>query len=146
METEKDIGVRPYAPHLYYKLYRAMEDEGYAASDMVFDRELTFVSDLGFFTVRMIGEIPQLVHFLVWPEKRTWHNSIRHYREMRTVLIDLGYTMAIMAQPKNRPDIKTCIELAAGRKNIEPYSESASDFFYLVRFGRRYENLQPLNH
>jgi len=136
--------MKPYQPHLFYKLYRALQDEGLADHDMVFDKEMTFVSDLGFFTLRFTTEnVPQVVHFLVWPEKRVWHNSVRFYREMRRVLIDLGFVMAIMMEPKDKPQMGTFIKIVcAGTKNIKPYAERDGNLFYLVKFGRRYENIQ----
>lgn len=129
--------MEPYKPHLYYKLYRALQDEGIAESDMVFDKEMTMVSDLGFFTLRFEQEIPEVVHFLVWPEKRVWHNSIRLYRIMKTTLLKLGFARAIMEQPKEKPEMGTFIKLLWARdKNLKPYAEANGNLYYLVRFGR----------
>lgn len=60
-----------YRPHLWYKLYSAMRDEGIPVEEMFFEDDVTLVSDTGFFSFAGIRDgIPYLRHFLVFRNKR----------------------------------------------------------------------------
>jgi hypothetical protein len=124
-----------YRGHLYYKLYRALQNEGIDESDMVFDKEMTFVSDLGFFTIRHEQEIPELVHFLVWPEKRVWHNSIRFYRMVKAALIDLGFSSFIASMQDGDKKWPVFFKLW-GDKNKEPYATVGKKKYFLLSIRR----------
>lgn len=123
-----------YRPYLHYKLFRALEDEGVPDDEMRFEQGLTFVNDLGFFTIIQEYEVPQVYHFLVWNMKREWPNGIRLYRKMRAVLIGMGHVQAIFASPDDK--IKTVLGIVAGTKNIVPYAKRNGFEYYLLKFGR----------
>lgn len=125
-----------YERHLFYKLYRALQDEGIADEEMVFEQEMTLVSDLGFCTLRFTQDIPQIVHFLVWKEKRTWHNSIRHYRDVKNVLISLGITSFIATMPKEDSRWPIFFKLWGGEKNMRLYAEKDNILNYVIHIGR----------
>lgn len=126
--------MKMYQPHEYYRLFRALEAEGIPPAEMRFEDAPTYVNERGFFTIILEHDIPQVYHFLVWPEKRSWHNSVRLYREMRAVLIEMGYVQAVFASHNER--IKTALGIVAGTKNIEPYATKNGIDYYLLRFGR----------
>lgn len=124
----------PYKPHLYYKLYRALQDEGIEESDMVFDKEMTFMSDLGFFTIRHDQEIPELVHFLVWPDKRVWHNSIRFYRMVKAAMIDLGFSCFIASMQEGDKKWPVFFKLWGGDSKL--YAINGVKKYYLLTIRR----------
>lgn len=124
----------PYKPHLEYKLYRALEDEGIPPGEMRFKQGATFIHELGFFTIVQEHEIPQVYHFLVWFSRRSWQNSIRLYRVMRAVLIGMGHVQAIFASHNDK--IQTALGIVAGTKNITPYATKNGNDYYLLKFGR----------
>jgi hypothetical protein len=118
---------------MFYKLFRAMEDEGMKEEDMVFDKEMTFVSDLGFFTLRFDQEIPQVVHFLVWKDKRSYYNGIRLYSEVKRALIQLGFVCFIALVPD-----QFWLQLfRVWGKNVKMYAEKDNKKFYIVHIGRK---------
>jgi hypothetical protein len=127
--------MQPYGKHLYYKLYRALQDEGIADNEMAFEQEMTLVSDLGFVTLRFEQDIPQIVHFLVWPEKRTWHNSIHHYRDVKGLMIDLGFTSFIAAAPVGHKQFPRMFRLW-GDKNLKPYAVKDGIQYYVIQIRR----------
>jgi hypothetical protein len=124
--------MEPYKPHLFYKLYRALQDEGLKDEDMVFADNMTFVSDLGFFTLRFDQEIPQVVHFLVWDNVRSYYNGIRLYRELKRILIQLGIVQFIALVDK--PFWLKLFKVWG--KDVKRHSEKGNNKFYTVRIGR----------
>lgn len=128
--------MKPYSGHMYYKLYRALQDEGIPEKDMVFEDEITMVSDLGFFTIRIVENIAQVVHFLVWPEKRVWHNSIRLYRDIKNILIDLGFVSFIAASPVGHKSWPQLFCICGGKKSVKLYAEKDNIQYYVINFGR----------
>lgn len=129
--------MQKYRGHMYYRLYRALQDEGMDDKDMVFDKYLTIVSDAGFFTIRLSEkQYPELEHFLVWKEKRSWHNSFKLYREFKSVLVALGFIQFIVMLPKTKKIPAAMFKFMAGNKNIKPYAEVDGNPFYILRFGR----------
>jgi hypothetical protein len=129
--------MQPYGRHLYYKLFRALENEGLEEKDMVFDENPTFVSDIGFFTLRFDQNIPQVVHFLVWDNRRTWHNSIHLYREMKNILIQLDVIHFIAMLPKGKTFWKKCFGLIEKTRAITPYATNEDgNAFYLITLRR----------
>jgi len=124
--------MEPYKPHLFYKLYRALQDEGIPDDEMVFENNPTFVSDLGFFTLRFDQEIPQVVHFLVWKNKRSYYNLINLYRNLKGILIQLGFVRFIAAVPD-----KFWLKLSRlWGKDVKMYAEKDNIQYYTVRIGR----------
>lgn len=124
----------PYKPHLEYKLFRALEDEGIPPGEMRFKQGATFIHDLGFFTIVQEHEIPQVYHFLVWFPKRSWQNSIRLYRVMRAALLQMGHVQAIFSAHNDK--IRTVLGIVSGTKNITPYATKNGVDYYLLKFGR----------
>jgi hypothetical protein len=124
--------MEPYKPHLFYKLYRALQDEGLKDEEMVFADNMTFVSELGFFTLRFDQEIPQVVHFLVWKENRSYYNGIRLYRELKRILIQLGIVQFIALADK--PFWLKLFKVWG--KDVKFHSKKGNNKFYTVRIGR----------
>lgn len=128
--------MQPYGKHLYYKLFRALEDEGLSEKDMVFEENMTLVSDIGFFTLRFNENNPQLVHFLVWGDRRSWHNSVHLYREMKKTLLLMGFARFIAMLPRDKKYLLKCFELVEKTRAITPYAEKDGHAFYLLTFRR----------
>ena len=124
--------MQPYNGSMFYKLYRALQDEGMPDEEMSFESNPTFVSDIGFFTLRFDQEVPQVVHFLTWKEKRTYSNGIRLYREAKKVLIALGFVKFIALDEK-----AFWLKLfKLWGKNVKMYAEKDNKKFYIIRIGR----------
>ena len=123
--------MEPYKPHLFYKLYRALQDEGLKDEEMVFADNMTLVSDIGFFTLRFDLEIPQIVHFLTWKEKRTYQNGIRLYREAKKVLIALGFVKFIALDEK-----AFWLKLFKLWGEAKLFEDRGSKKFYIINIGR----------
>jgi hypothetical protein len=124
--------MQPYNGSMFYKLYRALQDEGMPDEEMSFESNPTFVSDIGFFTLRFDQEVPQVVHFLVWKDKRSYCNGIRLYREVKKALIQMGFVRFIALVPD-----KFWLQLfRVWGKNVKMYAEKDNKKFYIIRIGR----------
>jgi hypothetical protein len=123
--------MEPYKAHLFYKLYRALQDEGLKDDDMVFADNMTFVSELGFFTLRFDLEVPQVVHFLVWKEKRSYQNCIRLYRELKKILITLGFVKFIALVERD-----FWLKLFKVWGDIKLFEDRGNKKFYIINIGR----------
>jgi hypothetical protein len=127
--------MQQYNGSMFYKLYRALQDEGIPDSGMVFETNPTFVSDLGFFTLRFDWEYPQVVHFLVWEDKRVYPNLVRLYIELKKILIRWGIIRFIALVPD-----RFWLQLFRVCGEAELYADEGGRKFYIVRMNGR--NLQ----
>ena len=126
----------PYKPHLFYKLYRALQDEGIDEKDMAFDYLPTFVSDIGFFTFDLRQEYPQVRHLVVFGDKRTWANSLKLCFAMIRFLIAIGFVRFIAFIPKDKKFFLTTIRYISKERNLHPYATDGIGDYYLIRIAR----------
>jgi hypothetical protein len=135
-----------YRKHLYYKLYRALQDEGYSDDEMDFEKDTTYVSDIGFFSFRLIhdGKYLFMSHFLVFKDKRSKDhiNSVILADDFRKIVHAMGFNSIIFAIPKERSWLEKFSKVAFGKAMEAPYLEiNGRKYFYMSDEGVSHENL-----
>ena len=123
--------MQTYQPHLYYKLYRALQDEGLTDDEMTFDNDYTFILPEGFFTFRVEhGEIV-LIHLLVWPEMRgRFKHIVALYRAFQFILLSLNEITFIATVDQNRDYFYAFLQWVERGKQLIPYAKDAQGTSY----------------
>ena len=120
-----------YRKHLYYKLYRALQDEGYEESQMSFEEDICYVLPIGFFSFRFENGHPFLVHFLIFKEHRSLSNAIALYRVFRNIIASLGL-VSFIALVSREKFFETFFKWVARDKNLEPYTTRNNIKYYYI--------------
>ncbi|MCE5211863.1 MAG: hypothetical protein LLG40_09950 [Deltaproteobacteria bacterium] len=120
-----------YRPHLYYKIYRALQDEGWSDAEMYFDKDITYVLPEGFFTFRIEHGEVVLIHLLVWPEKR---GRLKHivalYRAFQFILLSLNEITFIATVDQSRDYFYSFLQWVEQGKQLIPYAKDAQGTSY----------------
>ena len=127
--------LQPYKPHLYYKLYRALQDEGWSDSEMYFDKDITYVMPEGFFTFRFEHGEAVLVHYLVWPEVRgSFLNMTKLYRAFQCVLLSLNEVTFIGTVDPGREYFHAFFRWIERGRELTPYAidENGTQYFRIT--------------
>lgn len=127
--------MNPYRGYMFYKLYRALQEAGIPEDGMGFTQNMTWVSEEGFFTISFKQKVPQVIHFLVWEEKRSWHNSFKLYRDLKRFLIMNGFLRFLAVLPKKESSFRKIFQFISGNK-LEPHAEKEGYCSYEVELGR----------
>lgn len=120
-----------YRKHLYYKLYRALQDEGLSENQMSFERDICYVLPIGFFSFRFEHGKPFLVHFIVFKECRSLGNAMALYHVFRNVIVSLGF-ISFIAFVDERLFFDKLIRWVARDKDLKPYIVQDNIKFYYV--------------
>ena len=124
-----------YRKHLYYKLFRALQDEGYEESQMSFEEDICYVLPIGFFSFRFENGHPFLVHFLIFKEHRSLNNAIALYRVFRNIIVSLGL-VSFIALASREKFFETFFKWVARDKSLEPYMTHNNIKCYYITWRR----------
>jgi hypothetical protein len=124
-----------YNGNFYYKLFKALEGEGFTEDEMSFEKDTTYVSDIGFVSFRFVDmdekQYIYMSHFLVFKDKRdkTHKNSAILAEFFRKLVFSLGFVGILFSIPKERTWLEKFSSVAFGKAMEEPYK---------IADGRRY--------
>lgn len=120
-----------YKPHLYYKIYRALQDEGWSDAEMCFDKDITFVLPEGFFTFRIEHGEVVLIHLLVWPDMRgRFKHIVALYRAFQFILLSLNEITFIATVDQDRDYFYAFLQWVERGKQLIPYATDAQGTSY----------------
>lgn len=125
--------IKPYIPDDHAPLTSMLLAEGLNHDDMGFATGDTYVYDdngivKGFYTYKMDGEFPYLVHFCTHKSHRSLGLALSLIRDFRGRIKKLGYNKGIINCPKN-DYIRKMIEWYTKTK---PYAKENQHGFYLI--------------
>ena len=120
-----------YRKHLYYKLYRALQDEGYSEEQMSFEKDVCYVLPIGFFSFRFVSGKPFIVHFLVFKDHRSLGNAMALYRMARNVFASMGFA-SFVTMIKDGLFFEKFIKWIARDSGIEPYMILGDEKIYHI--------------
>lgn len=126
--------MRPYnAKRDFIRLYRYLESENIAPLDMVFDRDVTWVMDHGFYTYRIEhnNTQPWLIHFYIEPSKRSYSAAYRMYQHFRSEMQEQGFKWFVVTVPDDKKYIYKFIRLAG---SPIPFARKNDMDFHKVTF------------
>lgn len=104
--------------------------EGYTEDEMEIWDGWNIETPDGFFTLRMIHDLPYMVHFLVNRGKRGGPAYFRLLRTMKNVVRGLGFKKLILNIPKGNEFVR---RVASASSRVErPYDANEETQFYLV--------------
>ena len=141
MEKEKPDNLRIATVNDFPMIEQCLLDEGFDVDRHSFKNDISFVSDVGFFSWAFLGAVPRLRHFYLYPDKRAkgFRNAIGLLRIFEKMLSGLGYTRYVAESPREKPEMERFIKYIG---NYEEYHEHDGDKFFIVTIGaRRHENL-----
>ncbi|MDO9535095.1 MAG: hypothetical protein Q7J85_07125 [Bacillota bacterium] len=121
--------MKEYTNEDYDYIKTSLKDEGLTDEKMTFETDNTFITDVGFFSYRIEGEYPRLMHFYVDKDKRGGGNFRRLARDFWGKLIEGEHLFCVIELPKGKQYLKRFIEYYGGK---EPYYEENGNKYYLV--------------
>ena len=109
------------------QLKEILKREGVSEEDQGLDECETVVTDIGFFSFRMVYGVPYLVHFWVDKNHRTPKNFYKMAKQYKDLIRSRGFKHTIINAPESGPITKV-IEAYTRRK---PYSRQHGQNYYL---------------
>ena len=117
----------------FFRIYRYLESEHIPPLGMVFDRDVTWVNDHGFFTYRIEhnNTQPWLIHFYIEPQYRSYTTCYRMYQHFKAEMIKRNFHWFVVTVPDDKKYIYKFIRLAG---SSTPYARKNNMDFYKVTF------------
>lgn len=126
--------MRPYnTKRDFLRLYKYLESENIHPLDMVFDRDVTWVDDHGFYTYRIEHDNtqPWLIHFYIEPQHRSYTACYRMYQHFKAEMIKRRFRSFVVTVPDDKKYIYKLIRLAG---SPTPYARKNNMDFHKVTF------------
>lgn len=119
--------MRPYnTKRDFLRLFNYLVSENIRPVDMVFDKDITWVDENGFYTYR-IEDYPWLIHFYIEPEHRSYTTLYRMYQHFKD-RVRGRFTQYAVTVPDDKPYIEKFVKLAGGKKYMR---RDKMDFYYV---------------
>lgn len=109
-------------------LKKILKSEGIPEQDQGLEECENVVTDLGFFSYRMLHGFPYLVHFWVDKSKRSPGNFYKMVKQYKDLIRSKGFTHTII----NAPESGYITQFVEGYVNRKPYSRQHGQNYYLV--------------
>lgn len=108
----------------------ALSLEGYTEEDMAIWDGWNVKTEDGFFTLKLIHDLPYMIHFWIKREKRGGQAYLRLIRVMKNVVKSLGFHKMILNIPRDNDFVR---RVASRTFRVEaPYDANEETEFYLV--------------
>jgi hypothetical protein len=124
--------MRPYnARRDFLRLYHYLESENIQPLGMVFDRDVTFISDIGFYTYRIEhnNTQPWLIHFYIEPSKRSYSAAYHMYQHFKGEMKNRGFKSFVVTVPDDKQYLRNFMKLAG---TCVPYARKDQMDFYKI--------------
>jgi len=125
--------MRKYTDKDYDYIYNSLAGEGLTKEEMTFETDITFLTDFGFFSYRIDGRYPRLIHFYVDKDKRLFRNARKLFRLFWREVIKGDYPFYIMEVPKEKSYISRFALYLKGKEYLE---QDGNRYFYIPISGR----------
>lgn len=110
------------------QLKQILKKEGIPEEEQGLDACETVVTDLGFFSFRMVYGLPYLVHFWVDDKKRSPANFYKMVKQYKDLIRSKGFKHTIINAPESGPITK----FIEGYTKKKPYSRQHGQNYYLA--------------
>lgn len=110
------------------QLKEILKKEGIPEEDQGLDDCETVVTDIGFFSFRMVYGLPYLVHFWIDDKKRSPANFYKMVKQYKDLLRSKGFKHTII----NAPESGTLTQFIEGYTKHKPYSRQHGQNYYLA--------------
>lgn len=122
--------MRQYAKDDYQYIRNALLDEGLTDEQMTFRKDITILTDFGFFSYRIEHGYPFLSHFYVDKDKRCSRNALILYRLFKETIKSDGYISFIAEVMNKKEYLNRFVKWLS--KRSKPYSTANDSEYYLV--------------
>lgn len=109
------------------QLKEILKKEGISEEDQGLDECETVVTDIGFFSFRMVYGLPYLVHFWIDKSKRSPSSFYRQAKQYKDLIRSRGFKHTII----NAPESGFIAKLIEGYTKSKPYSRQHGQNYYL---------------
>ena len=138
--TETKVKTIPYNPIYRPLLIRALEEEGVTVDKMVFEGNPTAIlmdeeGYLGFFSFQIKDNFPYLDHFVIFKNRRSYHNFYVMWKEFCRMMICMGYMRFMSNAPREKEHLKRFYKYWTGKD--EPYTSKDGNDFYIMPVTRK---------
>jgi len=122
------LKTRKYTKKDEERLTNLIKGEGFGGETISISSDMTFITDIGFFSFKFDHGVPRLRHFLVYKPARSYRNALKLFHTFVNMIKGMGYKKIIMQSPKEKPEMSRWIK----RYNGIFIGKISGDKFYMV--------------
>jgi len=124
--------MRKYNKDDHDKIEQMLLKEDLVKEEMRFEKDNTYINDVGFFTYSIKHNYPFLQHFCVEREKRSVKNAIALYKDFKKQILSEGYNGFIFEVTSRKKYLSKIAQWLCKR---QPYATINNSEYYLVGIG-----------